>query len=361
MKVLLVLDRPNLYGSELHFLDLADYFNNQANINVLVLRDGPLLERMQQLKIPYTIMYTGWFPSLHFLVELRRKVKQFSPDIIHSHQPKANMLMAIVRIFYRARFVATIHSHALDHSLVHRNGFKRKAVYLFHRAIQFFTEAVADKIVYVTHASTATCFFKRKVIVSHNWLNKIISNRLPKDVKVKKDNTIRIISVGSVTYAKGYDLLIDFISLFADQPYEMNIVGSDCNQFADDLKMTIKNKKLKNVFFHHYQSDVSAFFSSNDYFVLFSRSETFGLSYIEAMAYGLPVFALDYETMHEIIPTSNSISNDLQAHKDFLLHLNANPEEYKRVSALNQSYSRDTYSYASAMNRYKGLYDRLLY
>lgn len=360
MKIMMVLDQPNLYGSELHFLDLADYFNSNNLVKVIVFNKGPLLPLLAQKNIDYKIFKIDWLPSIRVLKAIFDHIKHFSPDIIHSHQPKGNFIMALLKLFYPIKLIITVHSQALDHSLLHKQIVKQKIVYLFHRSIQFFTELFADTVIYVSNASSKTSFFSAKATVIHNWLSKTIFDKLPCGAKSKKTNDIlKVVAVGSVTSAKGYDIFVDFIEMLHDHPYRIDIVGSDDTPFANDLKEEIKRRLIPDITFHHHQTNISPYLIDADYFILFSKTETFGLCYIEAMAYGLPVFTLDYPTMREIIAAGNSISNNLIEHLHFLLTLNNNPEEYFRLSLSNASYVKLNFSYSAAMNTYKLLYAKV--
>jgi glycosyltransferase involved in cell wall biosynthesis len=360
MKILMMLDQPNLYGSEMHFLDLATYFNDEAEVKVIVLRDGPLLKLLSQKNIGFTIMPSGWFPSLTFLKNAYAFLRSFSPDIIHSHQPKANFMAALLKIFYKKKNIVTIHSKPLDHSLLHKSMLKRKAVFVFHLLVQFWSEWVAAKIIYVSHSSSKSSFFPSKVMVIYNWLKDDKTGRLWKNKSTEPIETIKIVSVGSVTYAKGFDLLIDFASLLRPHPFKIHILGSDENVFGSKLKQHVIDNNIDSIIFHGYQSDISTYLERARYFALFSRSETFGLSYIEAMSFGLPVLSLDYDTMREIIPTGNSVSNDLQRHVDYLIDMQKNPDRYEKVSSANKAYVLKAFDYRSAMEKYKKLYEDIL-
>jgi len=360
MKILMMLDQPNLYGSEMHFLDLVDYFNQQAEVKVIVLGNGPLLKLLSNKKIDFTIIPTGWLPSLSHLKKAYTLIRSFSPDIIHSHQPKANFVATLLNILLRKNSIVTIHSHALDHSLVYKNIFKRKVVYMFHRFVQFFSEWGATKVIYVSHSSSKSSFFPKKVAVLYNWLNEAKYGVLFKNRSDTASGIIKIVSVGSVTFAKGFDLLIDLATILKHQPFTIDIVGSVENQFASELKQRVEVNKMSNIIFHGYQNDPSPYFKQADYFVLFSRAETFGLSYIEAMSFGLPVLCLSYATTAEIVPAVNSISNELSKHMQYLTDLQNNRERYNKISSLNRSYVSETFSYGSTMEKYKKFYSKLL-
>lgn len=104
-----------------------------------------------------------------------------------------------------------------------------------------------------------------------------------------------IISVGRLSYEKGYDDLIKAFKLVneAYPDWHLDIIGDGSEK--EKLIELIKEKNLENsVKIHGYQKkeyiDERLFHSS--IYVLPSRSEAFGIVILEAFAYGLPCVAL---------------------------------------------------------------------
>ena len=113
-------------------------------------------------------------------------------------------------------------------------------------------------------------------------------------VKREKRDKYAFVSVGNLIQIKGFDLLIEaFAEAFKDdKSVSLKIVGDGperynlqniANQCNVNDKITflgeICREKLRDVY------------KESDAFVLTSRSETFGVAYIEAMTTGIPVIA----------------------------------------------------------------------
>jgi len=98
---------------------------------------------------------------------------------------------------------------------------------------------------------------------------------------------LRLLFLGSVVIRKGVAELLDAARRLADEPVEFHFVGREAITFPSDA---IKNPKI----IRHgavSRSQVAACFADADVFVLPSLSDGFGLTQIEAQAYGLPVIA----------------------------------------------------------------------
>ena len=103
-----------------------------------------------------------------------------------------------------------------------------------------------------------------------------------------------IISVGRLSYEKGYDDLIDVFNLVHTKypDWTLNIIG-DGNEH-DKIVSKIKNYNLENsIKLHGYQDKdyINKELYNSSIYVLPSRSESFGIVILEAFSYGIPCVA----------------------------------------------------------------------
>lgn len=105
-------------------------------------------------------------------------------------------------------------------------------------------------------------------------------------------NQKKIIAVGSYSFNKGYDLLLQiWETLEARFPqWELNIYGTQTRQ---KLQLTAEYLHLNNIHFHDPVTDIDLQYLDSSIMVLPSRSEGFGMVLIEAMSFGLPVISFD--------------------------------------------------------------------
>lgn len=125
-------------------------------------------------------------------------------------------------------------------------------------------------------------FLGKNVIVIPNNIDNFYVERAPKNL---------ILAVGRLEHIKGFDILINSISLIKDllTNYEVQICGN--GSLKDDLQNQINKLELQNIIKLVPAHDLRNDYSTAKIFVLSSREESFGLALIEAMQSGIPCVA----------------------------------------------------------------------
>jgi len=362
MNILYFLDNPQLYGSELHLLDIILYIKTYTNykVAVVVFKTGPLLDKLKEAGITYYFIPTGYAVRFKTIAEIKKIIKENNYQLVHAHQPKALFIGSVLKFYIKIPLICTVHTLPISQADVHI-GIKKILVLLFHHIILFFSEMVADKLIFVSKFMLSKTFFKRKSVLVYNWIRNFhISNKVNSHNRKK---IIRICAVGSVTYAKGYDKLFEFLNFLicSNVDFQLVIVGGIDNVFLKKEKQKYKNAKLfDNIIFCGHREDVSKYYSSADFFILLTRFESFGLAFIEAMSFGLPVIAPDIPVMHEIIPSDNCITNDFIVMKKFLLLYFFNKKLYIELANKNKKYVQDNFNLSKSIDETITIYQSVL-
>jgi glycosyltransferase involved in cell wall biosynthesis len=160
------------------------------------------------------------------------------------------------------------------------------------------------------------------------YKNSIISNL----------NNKNIITVGRLSYQKGYDMLLEawhFIEKECD--YKLIIVGD--GEEKDKLKLKAKNLNLKNVDFVGITNNVDELYKQSSIYVSSSRFEGLPMCMIEAQSFGLPIVSFKCKTgPSEIVKDGHSgylvdmYDYELLAKK--ILILIKDKEKLKRMSQI---------------------------
>lgn len=236
-------------------------------------------------------------------VQLLKKVLQENPDIdiIHAHY---------LRCIYRASFfknittlpiVGTEHLSDMVKPIISRQNF-RMAEVGYHNLAKLITvsQYLNDKL------------YEKFGVKSEVCGNVLGSEFIDVDVRPsdRERTKFRFVACGSLIPRKGFDVLIEAASKLniSKDKWEIEIIGA--GKMYDTLKaLAKKNGISNNIIFrgklNKYQIIES--YKKSDCFVLSSRSETFGVVLIEAMACGLPVIATDCGGSKGIVNINNGV------------------------------------------------------
>ncbi len=362
MKILYFLDAANLNGSELHLLDLVQYMKSNNEVTVITFKSGALNARLFESGITQVQLNVSWQGILSNLFIILDAIKNFKPEIIHSHQPKAILYGGICSKILLIPSVITIHSKAVDHSLLHKIPMNW-LVHFGHSVINFISQILASKIIFVNRIMLKESFFQYKAKCIYNWLSPIHDEI---DSPNKLSQSINILSVGSISYGKGTDLLLDLFDLIKQDSrasnftFTLDVVGTGDAAFVDSMVKKSNDKSLGRVNFLGYLSNTSDYYKQATIFMLLSRSETFGLVYVEAMNYGLPIFSLNIDVLEEVVPDWNFKSDDLFELKERFFELISSVNLYQEISKKNIEYSSVNFSYIKSMRETYKVYQELL-
>ena len=302
MKILLLITGLGVGGAETQVTELASQFAERGDTVMLAFMTGQaeVLPRHPAV----TVCSLGMRNSIPGMASgyraLRRLIKSYQPDVVHSHMVHANLLARLVRMGCRMpRLVCTAHS----------NNEGGKARMLAYRI----TDALADLSTNVSDNAVAAFVAKgavpkgRMITVS----NGIATDRFRKDTDRRNatreqaglaPDTRLILAVGRLVDVKDYPNLLRAFALVRKNA--RNIVlwiagGGECLQELQALSHELGIAHA--VSFLGVRSDTEALYNAADLSVLSSQWEGFGLVVAEAMASENIVVATDCGGVREVL------------------------------------------------------------
>ena len=289
IRVLLLASGDLWAGAEVMVYQLATGLArfDSVHLKVVLLNHGRLAEELGQKGIAVKIADESVLSAWQLASEVRKIIREFSPDLIHSHRYKENLLAWIGSgVFHRScKLVAT------QHGMPEGDGASLKSRL---RTSMFFR--------LLAHVFNAT------VVVSHEMLKalagsygftaqdglKVIHNgiTLPAAMSEGRQEQLRVGSAGRLFPVKGFSLLLDIAKLVTANTEEIDFfIAGDGPQEAE-LKRGARQLGLEGrVHFVGHQEDMAAFYRSLDIYINTSVHEGIPMSVLEAMSYGLPVVA----------------------------------------------------------------------
>ncbi len=239
-----------------------------------------------ELSLPLNL-YRRALPLLQFLMIFlyKKAVKVIGkPDVIHAHFYSIAAIASIIKKKYDIPFFITEHSSKLNKNANLISKLDKKLT------IKAYSNATTIIAVSKALSENIKNNFNFNTHIIHNIVD------INKDYKIQHTNNenFTFISVGNLITLKGFDILIKaFKKAFADDnKVFLNIIGEGeerihLQDIINECNITDKVRLLG----QKTRPELFELMRKSNAFVLASKSETFGVVYIEAMACGLPVIA----------------------------------------------------------------------
>ena len=358
MKVAFFIGTLNRGGAETL---LTDIFNQAKELpfeaTCIYRREGNMSSAFHSTSVPMIqLSEKNW---VLFCFRLRQLVKKENIQIVHA-QSAFNAVIAIISLaFTKVRIVTTLHGVGFSTA----NIFYKYLVYRYSSRIVCVSEW--ERACYTMQASGGA--FGRFVVIP-NGINfsKFGYARLP----VKEGETIRMCMVGNFVPEKDQYFICCFLKELKDRGccFDFYFIGREipsCKQYYYEcVNYCEKNGLNECIHFLGACENVPTLLADMDAFIYSSKSETFGIAPVEAMAVGLPTFVNDLEVFYEVtrqgqlavLYKTGELLDLCSKFDDFLL----NRQEYYNKALSNSLKIRDLYSITNHINGLFSLYLQIL-
>jgi glycosyltransferase involved in cell wall biosynthesis len=255
--------------------------------------------------------------DLHALFALKRLIKEFKPDIVHTHMAKAGMLGRLAALAFnvgrpegsRARVVHTYHGHVLEGYF----GAAKTATFIM---LERMLARCSDAIIAISPAIRQELLDHHRI--GHADQYRIVPLGFDLSAFAAIDDQARalarqslgidphahvITTVGRLTAIKQHGLFLDTFARVASQdPAAIALVvgdgelRSEVDARAAALGITDRVRMLG------WRKDLATINAATDVFLLTSRNEGTPVALIEAMASAVPGVSTDVGGVKDVIP-----------------------------------------------------------
>lgn len=162
----------------------------------------------------------------------------------------------------------------------------------------------SDKIITLTNEDIQLYKNNNKVIKSE--MDYIYNPSPFLNAEISKLHEKNVVTVGRLTYQKGYDILLDAWQLIEKSTdWKLTLVGD--GEEKENLIEKAKRLKLKNINFLGVTDNIAEVYKNSSIFVSSSRFEGLPMCMIEAQSFGLPIVSFNCLTgPSEIIENNGS-------------------------------------------------------
>lgn len=278
--------------------------------------------------------------------------KHGSPDIIHAHFTRTGSIAVSLKEKYNIPLVITEHSSQINKDHIDPS-LKKLATKAYKNA---------DKLITVSTALQEKIKFHFDInsLVVHNIADNEVFNF--QNYPASKDEFV-FISAGGLNYNKGFDILIKaFKNANFEKNIKLKIIGDGA--LKQQLEVLIQTENLSRqieLLGFMPRVSIAEIMKNCDAFVLASRSETFGVVYIEALNSGLPVIATKSGGPEDFINPTNGILvpvNNIPLLTDALKKMVSNIGNYNR-SLISEICSKK-FAPKTIANRLMQIYNQII-
>lgn len=366
MKILYCITSSSWGGAQLHVLELcADQLAKGNEVTFIVGNKGPLLDKVKQLKGVKTILLPSLVREINpvndikAIVELRRIIKEESPDIVHLHSSKAGVIgrLSSIGLREKSKVIFTVHGWAFTDGVSSR--LKKSLYRMIEKSVRHFT----DLFICVSYYDEK--IGRRDKVLDSTSNVKVIHNgsTTPSEQSINYSvhTPLRLVMIARFSPQKDQETLIKAVTKLPKDSYKLTFVG-DGETLQTNKELVSKYGLNHNIKFVGFKDDISDELIDNDVYILSTHYEGLPISIIEAMSYGLPILATNVGGNSEML--KNNINGFLFTSKDELAdklnYFINNPETVKKMGQESYRIFSNEYSLSQCLTKINNSYLELL-
>jgi glycosyltransferase involved in cell wall biosynthesis len=268
-------------------------------LHAILLNDGKLAYELRRIGVPITIIDESKYNFFHILIKIRNILKCISPDVLHSHRFKENIL-SYLSVKFKKNIAIVCTQHGMPEPLVD----KKKVIKKFILSRCHFS-IISRKFAFIIAVSSDVKnalvnkygFPNSKVVVIHN------GTYMPEEqVRLGNGDDFVIGSAGRFFPVKDYSLMVHIARDVLRQADRIQFLLAGDGPEKERITSLIRDYKLGQ-FFHMtgFVDDMEGFYKSLDLYINTSLHEGLPMGILEAMSYGIPVIAPKCGGLSEII------------------------------------------------------------
>lgn len=292
-------------GSRKHLITLLQKFSKDE-VSLVVFQKGKLYEEALEAHLDVQVLLQRTRYDLSVLKRLTDVINKGKYDIVHTHGPRTNLFLSVIKKKICATWITTIHSDpTLDFVKSGIKGylFTKLHLYALKKVDYFF--AVSEKF---KEGLVSFGIQPNKISTIYNGidfsdLNRRDQSLYREQLKLENDDFL-ITMVARLHPIKGHELVFKALEQINQPKMKLLLVGD--GPIEDSLKKKAKNLQVsKQVYFLGFRNDVDEIYSASDVAIMASYSESFPLALLEAANQGVPVISTEVGGVKQLVLQNN--------------------------------------------------------
>ncbi len=367
MRVLFLSTSMGMGGADSQLLAAAQEMRTRGHQVLIVSMTalGPMGLRARKLGIPIeSLEMRRGVPDPRALVRLSRMVREWRPDIVHSHMVHANLMARVLRLVAPVpALVSTIHN-------IYEGGALWMAAYRL-------TNGLTDHMTIISEAA-AERFIRDRIVprellrVVPNGVDPELYGRVAPGVREELRRALELgdrfvwLAVGRFEVAKDYPNMLRAFAIVLERHPDAVLLLVGRGSLQAETEALARELKLDTaVRFLGVREDVPALVSAADGYVMSSAWEGMPMVLLEAAIGGLPIVATRVGGNHEAVLDGETgflaPPRDHEALATAMLRLAAlDPAERRRLGEKGREHVRTHHGLTRVVERWEELYREVL-
>lgn len=352
LKVLHVVPTLKKDGAEVQLSEIFKKFNN-VDIDLFTFdlheEGDSIYKNLKDIEVFYKSSL-----SISYLYKI---IKENQYEIVHSHLPKADLIVGLLKLFNKNFFLHVTSVHA---QYGKRDG-ESRIKYFFTNKIWKKTLNDSDGIIAISNKIKIWLIEEKKIDP-----NKI--NTIHYGVEIKTRNKIekkelKIGMAARILPWKGWDKVLEVAHSLSKKNinFKLILAGSDDVGYLSTIKKLISSYKIsEKVDIRKHYENIDEFFEEVDLFLFLSNSEGFGLVVLEAIENNVAVICSDISPLNEFVINSEGalVNRDkIEEISDLVEKYFANNKLLlKKVQKDQKQFVKDNFSIEISANKIEKFY-----
>lgn len=300
MKILMLINSLDIGGAEKAVVSLSDELARRGHFVKIVYLSDPLLVKPENENIELVCLHLNKKIDIFIAYyRLKKIVKDFNPDVVHSHLFPANLLSRLLKLSFSCpKIICTEHSSQISTK-------KQLIAYRLTDLLTDINTNVSDAAVLSYIEKGAVRKGNMVTVVNGVDTSKFYFDRSVRDT-MRSDLLIRdkkvILAVGRLSTPKDYPNLIYAISILKMYRDDFIVLIAGDGPLKEDLINLIKDLSLEDsIRLLGVRNDIKNLMQASDVYVMSSRWEGLPMVLLEAMACERMVVATDCGGIKDLI------------------------------------------------------------
>ncbi len=304
------------------------------------------------------------FNDLRALFTLIRAIREFKPDIIHTHTAKAGFVgrLASILSLHNSIRVHTFHGHLL---FGYFGRFKTSLIKISERILANFTDelcAVGEQVMQDLLLAKIGKKEKFSIIPPGLEFSYLPDKTESKDILGITNSQIYCSYIGRITQIKRPDRFLDVVSEFKKRKINLHFLMVGDGDLLEYCSERIKRENLP-VTVLGWRSDIERVLAASDLVILTSDNEGTPLSLIQAGMAGLPVVTTNVGSISEVVlqgTTGIIVPKEIKKLADALEKLFNDSDLRQKLGDSAQKYTFSKFGVQRLVSDHEELYRKLI-